>query len=43
MITGFNLEKANLRMHTEDSFIFGSGGGENVSEYRDISELQVIR
>ena len=33
----------NSRMHTEDSFIVRSGGGENVSMYRDISELQVIR
>jgi len=31
------------RMHTEDSFIVRKGGGENVSEYRDVSELQVIR
>jgi len=31
------------RMHTEDSFIVTENGGENVSEYRDISELQVIR
>jgi Xaa-Pro aminopeptidase len=31
------------RIHTEDSFIVRHGGGENVSLYRDISELQVIR
>ena len=31
------------RMHTEDSFIVRGGAGENVSEYLDISELQVIR
>jgi len=31
------------RMHTEDSYIVSPGGGENVSMYRDISELQVIR
>jgi len=31
------------RIHTEDSYIVRPDGGENVSEYRDISELQVIR
>ncbi|RLI32595.1 hypothetical protein DRO56_03275 [Candidatus Bathyarchaeota archaeon] len=30
-------------IHTEDSFIVARGGARNVSEYRDISELQVIR
>ena len=31
------------RIHTEDSYIVRPSGGENVSMYRDISELQVIR
>ena len=31
------------RVHTEDSFIVGTGPARNVSQYRDISELQVIR
>ena len=33
----------DARMHTEDSFVTGKGKAKNVSEYRDISELQVIR
>ncbi|MGD2201511.1 MAG: Xaa-Pro peptidase family protein [Candidatus Bathyarchaeota archaeon] len=34
----------HARVHTEDSFIVGSKGpAKNVSQYRDISELQVIR
>lgn len=31
------------RVHTEDSFIVEKGPAKNVSEYRDISEIQVIR
>jgi Xaa-Pro aminopeptidase len=33
----------NARVHTEDSFVIESSGSRNVSEYRDITELQVIR
>lgn len=31
------------RTHTEDSFIVLSNGAKNVSEYRDVTEIQVIR
>ena len=31
------------RVHTEDSFVVGEDGAKNVSEYRDITDLQVIR
>jgi Xaa-Pro aminopeptidase len=31
-----------VRIHTEDSFTVTEKGGENVSEYRDISAMQVI-
>ncbi|MBN2336134.1 aminopeptidase P family protein [Candidatus Bathyarchaeota archaeon] len=31
------------RVHTEDSYVVTAEGSENVSEYRDVSELQVIR
>ena len=31
------------RMHTEYSFVISGDGGRNVSEYRDIAELQIIR
>jgi len=31
------------RVHTEDSFTVSREGAENVSEYRDVTELQVIR
>jgi Xaa-Pro aminopeptidase len=33
----------NAHIHTEDSFIVGKGAAKNVSLYRDISELQIIR
>ena len=43
----FQVEPSTIlgdsRIHTEDSFIVRHSGGENVSLYRDISELQVIR
>jgi len=32
-----------VRVHTEDSFVVGEDGAKNVSEYRDITELQIIR
>jgi len=31
------------RVHTEDSFVVGEDGAKNVSEYRDITDLQIIR
>jgi Xaa-Pro aminopeptidase len=31
-----------IRGHTEDAFIVGKGGAKNVSEYRDVSQLQTI-
>jgi Xaa-Pro aminopeptidase len=31
------------RIHIEDSFIVSRDGGRNVSDYRDIDELQIIR
>lgn len=41
------FEMANIREHsswvTEDSFIVSSDGSRNVSEYRDVTEIQVIR
>jgi len=33
----------HARVHTEDSFVVGEDGAKNVSEYRDITELQIIR
>ena len=33
----------HARVHTEDAFVLTKDGAKNVSEYRDISELQVIR
>jgi len=33
----------DARVHTEDSYVVTEKGGKNVSEYRDISELQLIR
>jgi len=33
----------HARVHTEDSFMVSREGAENVSEYRDTSELQIIR
>ena len=43
----FQVEPSTIlgdsRIHTEDSFIVRHSGGENVSLYRDISELQVIK
>ena len=44
----FQVEPSQIlghaRVHTEDSFVVGDkGAAKNVSEYRDISELQVIR
>ena len=39
-----SLTLGHARVHTEDSFIVGSkDGARNVSEYRDVSELQRIR
>ena len=38
-----SLALDHVRVHTEDSFVVTRGGGKNVSLYRDISELQVIR
>jgi Xaa-Pro dipeptidase len=39
-----SLALGHARVHTEDSFIVGKkGAARNVSEYRDISELQRIR
>ncbi len=39
-----SLALGHARVHTEDSFIVGrKGGARNVSEYRDVSELQRIR
>jgi len=37
------LTIGQARMHTEDSFMVTSQGAKNISEYRDIRELQVIR
>ena len=33
----------HARVHTEDSYVVTATGSENVSEYRDIGELQIIR
>ncbi|MCK4437525.1 M24 family metallopeptidase, partial [Candidatus Bathyarchaeota archaeon] len=33
----------HVRVHTEDSFVVTATGSENVSECRDIGELQIIR
>jgi Xaa-Pro aminopeptidase len=38
-----SLALNHARIHTEDSFVVTSEGGKNVSEYRDVSHLQVIR
>jgi Xaa-Pro aminopeptidase len=39
-----SLTLGHTRVHTEDSFIVRrKGGAKNVSEYRDVSELQRIR
>jgi len=38
-----SLTLHNIRVHTEDSFIINTGAAKNVSEYRDVSELQIIR
>ncbi len=38
-----SLALGHARVHIEDSFVVTVDGGENVSEYRDVSELQVIR
>jgi Xaa-Pro dipeptidase len=38
-----SITLGNARVHTEDSFMVTEGGARNVSEYRDISELQRIR
>jgi Xaa-Pro aminopeptidase len=37
-----SLVMGQVRIHTEDSFIVAEKGAENVSEYRDISTMQVI-
>jgi len=33
----------HIRVHTEDSFVVTDSGSRNVSQYRDVSQLQVIR
>jgi Xaa-Pro aminopeptidase len=33
----------HARVHTEDSFVVGKGPARNVSEYRDISQIQLIK
>jgi hypothetical protein len=38
-----SLALQDIRVHTEDSFIINNGAAKNVSEYRDVSELQTIR
>jgi Xaa-Pro aminopeptidase len=38
-----SLTIGKARVHTEDSFVITENGAENVSLYRDISELQRIR
>jgi len=38
-----SIALGDTRVHTEDSFVVTRDGSVNVSEYRDISELQVIR
>lgn len=38
-----SILSGDTRVHTEDSYIVTKNGGQNVSEYRDVSELQVIR
>lgn len=38
-----SVAMGDSRIHTEDSFVVSGDGGVNVSMYRDISELQVIR
>jgi hypothetical protein len=38
-----SLTLGHARVHTEDSFVVTEDGAENVSEYRDVSELQRIK
>jgi Xaa-Pro aminopeptidase len=38
-----SLTIGHARVHTEDSFIVTDSGAKNVSEYRDITEFQVIK
>ena len=38
-----SLTIGHVRVHTEDSFIVTKGTARNVSEYRNISELQIIK
>jgi len=38
-----SLTIGHARVHTEDSFVITKDGAENVSEYRDTTELQIIR
>jgi Xaa-Pro aminopeptidase len=38
-----SITVGQVRIHTEDSFIVGKSSARNVSEYRDISQLQIIR
>ena len=38
-----SLVIGQARMHTEDSFVISGERGRNVSEYRDVTELQIIR
>lgn len=38
-----NIVIDHARVHTEDSFIVGKGPARNVSEYRDVLQIQVIK
>lgn len=38
-----SLTIGQARVHTEDSFVVNKDGAKNVSEYRDVTELQIIR
>ena len=38
-----SIAMGHARVHTEDSIVISGNGCRNVSEYRDVIELQVIR
>lgn len=38
-----SIALGHSKMHTEDSYVLTAKGSEKVSEYRDITELQIIR
>ena len=38
-----SMQIGEVRIHTEDAFIVGKDGARNVSDYRKVSELQVIK